>query len=320
MLFRETPINLPRLQQGDLKNVQQVDNEPSAGDLRPSFVALGTDANKQRPAEAEKERISFARFNWVPKGFGAAKNDVLAVQDREWDANVRFTEPIDTQLADPITAQARVSQIRPTAGIYASPAVTNPAEISRLRALLQTKYSRASLTANTLLRDDLDNDATFKPTPEGNLFDTNTPLANMVPTNTNFAGYWRTNQVTNPPEGMTTPIVRDTSLGVGPEKRVPAGRSFPLPPYQLGTNPTNYFPSYGWIQYSNSLAPGSAVSAYAPTRQNLLNGLDYSAASEYLSPLPARFGSRPPLDSFKQGASLRFPSQVAGGGLYPENR
>lgn len=326
--FREKPIELSAADRayasqttyGDIKPTQDVDNERGTGDLRPSFWQASPDLNKQSSLEAVKERVKFANFNYVAPGFGAARRNPIAAANREWDARVCFTEPIYTEGLDPVAPLDLVSAIRPAIGTSASNAVVDPMQIWMLRKAMLKRQSAKHLMANVLVRDVMNNTATLKPVAAINTIDTDLPVTDLVPVDTEYAAYWDTNPVVNPQDGMALPMVWQHGKDIGPYRSVPAGRSFPLAPYQTGTNPTNYFVRGGQAQQFWNRAPGAAQSLYAPSEQGLLNGLDLSACSEYLDPLPPNFGRRATRSSMLQGAEIPFPTRVVNADIFNQAR
>jgi len=321
-LFKERPIELSpedraeaaRDTYGDIKPLQDVDNEASVGDLRPSFQQLGTRAAEQSPEDSLKELVQFTNFNYVAPGFGTARNNPIAAFNREWDDQVRFTSarPYTHGMTD-LSPVSLVSKIRPAIGTYASNAVVEPMQMAMIRQAMLRRQSRDAFEANLLLRDIANNTATLKPVADINTIDTDAPMTNLEPANTDFAAYWATNPVTNAMDGTVRPQVVQHGPDIGPYKQYASGISYDVPPYQTGTNPTNFYVRSAAAQFAWNNAPGAAQSAYAPSRQGLLNGLDLTATSEFLSPLGPAIGG--PNRDMRQGAEIPFPSRIASADL-----
>ncbi len=78
---------------GDLKEIQDIDNEDVVGDLRPSFRVLGTDEDKETPEQSLAERLQFASFAHVKPGFGNGPTNPLYLRNVRWDRDVRGIAP-----------------------------------------------------------------------------------------------------------------------------------------------------------------------------------------------------------------------------------
>ena len=303
-----TPADKAAIQQahrGDIKPIQDQDQERRVKDLRPSFKQLGTIADDETSEEAMRERLKFAAFNYVPPGHGAARDNIIARHNRAWDEHIRYTQPIDTARYQRYDTR-QLLDFRAPAGISAAPAYTNPMSIGYLRQSMQ----RRGIPHSMLLRDIHDNTATFQPVQGLNKMNPSIPLSNTRNTTMDWFGYYQSDQVNNPPEGTTKRVVRQRGLDPGPYQQLPAGYSRDIPPYQYGTYYDNSFPRGGAPQYVQSLARGSNDAPYAPINSGLASGLDVSSLS-LLPRVPLNL-TEPQLTRSKAvlGSAIPFPQSV----------
>jgi hypothetical protein len=102
-ILRKRPIDLTdeeRLEierqiegRGDLKQIQDVDNEAAENDLRPTFTQTGLNEDRETPEQALAERLQFSSFGHVKPGFGGGSNNPLYLKNLKWDRDVRGIAP-----------------------------------------------------------------------------------------------------------------------------------------------------------------------------------------------------------------------------------
>jgi hypothetical protein len=301
-----SPADKAAIQQafvGDIKPMQDQDKERRVGDLRPSFKQLGTIADDETAEEALRERMKFAAFNYVKPGHGASRDNVIARTNRAWDEQIRFNTPINTARYQKYPLRQLVD-FRAPMGISANRGYTNPMSIG----LLRNSMERAGISHDMLLRDIHNNQANFQPVMGINRVNPSIPLSNMYPSNMDWAGYYATDAVNNPPEGTDHFIVRQRGLNPGPYKQLPAGFSSDLPPYQFNTYYDNAYPMNGHPQFVQSKARGSNDVSYEPIRSRMPAGLDISAMS-LLPRVPLNFAD-PRTGNSVSGSTLKFPQTI----------
>jgi hypothetical protein len=268
-------------------------------DLRPTFKQLGTDADKETPAESMRERMKFALFDHIQPGYGAPRGDTLRGMNERFN-QMRYDTPINANLYPQLNA-GQLLNIKPT--YDSSPANVNPMQMAFLR-------QRSAIENSLLLRDIHNNSANLLPAVGLNNVSPSIGMARTTPPDTSYSAYRMTNQVIYPPQGTARPVVPPGRNGVTSSKRTSAGLAFDVPPYQYGTYWLNAFPRNGVPQYRSEWAPGSNSMPQEPTLEGVMNGLDLSYMSQ-VSPTPLPWAIDPAMTnprSFK--STMGFPTRV----------
>ena len=215
-----------RLQQetvGDVKAIQDLDNEKGEGDLRPSFFELGTEADTETPEQAEKERIKFAMFNHVDEGYGGGTHNPIYQQNKMWDAKVRIVDNPFPK-TDLITPDQLAYYMSPTTSI-------KPYSVSY-------KHGGGRLSDQMLLRDIYKTAAKLHPCNAVGTQKFDIPLTNQNAATTNYRDFQRTNFVEFPSEGTTRGQANYNVLG--PQESSYAGMSFSTGIWQTGISSTSF--------------------------------------------------------------------------------
>jgi len=190
-----------------------VDDDPTVGDLRPTFELLGTEADTETPEEAIAEQFKFASFRHVPEGHGNGPKNPLYLQQKAWDNMVRFVNnfvpAVDRLSREKMVMFDKPNEMIPKESVVAvNPSVRNdanpPKDWTMGDAFIQPAVMRPGIDT-------------------WNLTNPNVPLSNVVPPTTDFADFKRTDQVINPVAGTMTRAVPRTSYS---NPKTSAGKSF----------------------------------------------------------------------------------------------
>ena len=237
---------------GDIKIIQDKDQEARVLELRPEFVSLGTNADTETPEQALKEQIQFAAFNHVKKEPGT-----LADMNRDFDENVRYAEPL---LKAPRTDTLDLERLLFYTNNHSS-AMRGATSLIKYGSFLNTPKVDESLndinapaaTQRPYLR-------VVKPSMSTNAsYKLNIPIANVAPPSTNFRRFDQVgNQVYNPPHGKAPYI----PLRMGDTATAPPSR----PTGVITVNGIEYYPSSMWKPAPRNKAQGMEF--------NKLGGLD----------------------------------------------
>jgi hypothetical protein len=263
----------------DIKPIQDVDQEKRVGDLRPTFITLGTDIAKQSLEDAQKEKIKFAKFNYVR---GVRKQGEVARQYADWENEVRYTD----FLPAPSTTVLSSPQIE----YYITDPVGNPGSISAGQYYLLGKNfaNKVETTMKNIYDTPRHIDPAqsqwqapsfmdmVKPANSNTGHKLNIPLARQFPPNMNYKQFQTTgNQVIYPPEGTANPYRLSDSNR--------PGNSFPTQAKEVRTE--KYYPGTIWsgnlppeggmsstvVQQQQGIPSGDAVRWNRNTRRELRN-------------------------------------------------
>jgi hypothetical protein len=237
---------------GDVKIIQDKDQEARVLELRPEFVSLGTNADTETPEQALKEQIQFAAFNHVEKEPGE-----LANMNRDFDENVRYAEPL---LKAPSTNTLDLERLLFYTNNYGS-TMRGATSLTKYGSFLNTrKVDEALNDVNAPAATLSPYSQVVKPTMSANAsYKLNIPIANVAPPTTNFRRFDQVgNQVYNPPHGKAPYVpLRLGDTAVPPPSR-PTG--------VITINGIEYYPSSMWKPPPSAKAQGMEF--------NKLGGLD----------------------------------------------